>query len=146
MAPHPLIGVDFSSRPTPRKPVVVALGRCDHGVVRLQGWQRFSTLPAFGRWLADTGPWLGGFDLPFGLPRELVEHLGWPTDWAGCMAHYATLTRAEILATFAAFCAARPAGAKFAHRACDRPAGSSPSSSFSTSNCHRWTVTPWRES
>ena len=35
--------------------------------------------------------------------------------------------RAEIRDTFAAFCAARPPGAKFAHRACDRPAGSSPS-------------------
>jgi hypothetical protein len=43
------------------------------------------------------------------------------------MRHYAALPRAEIRATFAAFCAARPAGAKFAHRATDRPAGSSPS-------------------
>jgi hypothetical protein len=127
LAPQPLIGVDFSSRPTPRKPVVVAAGRCVAGAVRLQGWERFTTLESFGRWLAATGPWVGGFDLPFGLPRELVEHLGWPTDWSGCMTHYATLTRAEIRATFAAFCAARPAGAKFAHRACDRPAGSSPS-------------------
>jgi hypothetical protein len=37
------------------------------------------------------------------------------------------LDRAEIRLQFKAFCAARPAGAKFAHRACDRPAGSSPS-------------------
>jgi len=57
----------------------------------------------------------------------LVEHLGWPTDWLACMRHYAGLPRARIRDTFAAFCAARPAGAKFAHRACDRPAGSSPS-------------------
>jgi hypothetical protein len=37
------------------------------------------------------------------------------------------LPRAQIRDTFAAFCNARPAGAKFAHRACDVPAGSSPS-------------------
>jgi hypothetical protein len=43
------------------------------------------------------------------------------------MQHYATLSRAQIRDTFAAFCDARPVGAKFAHRACDRPAGSSPS-------------------
>jgi hypothetical protein len=43
------------------------------------------------------------------------------------MQHYATLSRAEIRDVFAAFCNARPVGAKFAHRACDRPAGSSPS-------------------
>ena len=41
------------------------------------------------------------------------------------MQHYAGLSRAEIRSAFAAFCAARPAGAKFAHRACDAPAGSS---------------------
>ena len=43
------------------------------------------------------------------------------------MRHYQGLSRAEIRCTFKAFCDARPAGAKFAHRACDRPAGSSPS-------------------
>ena len=43
------------------------------------------------------------------------------------MTHYAGLSRAEIRAQFAAFCNARPAGGKFAHRATDLPAGSSPS-------------------
>ncbi|GAB4212807.1 MAG: hypothetical protein Fur007_05760 [Rhodoferax sp.] len=43
------------------------------------------------------------------------------------MRHYAQLPRAEIRAHFAAYCQARPKGAKFAHRACDGPAGSSPS-------------------
>jgi hypothetical protein len=37
------------------------------------------------------------------------------------------LSRAEIRDCFAAFCDARPAGGKFAHRATDKPAGSSPS-------------------
>ena len=70
---------------------------------------------------------MGGFDFPFGLPRELVEHLGWPTEWAACMAHYASLTRPQIRETFAAFCDARPTGGKFAHRRFDKAAGSSPS-------------------
>ena len=122
-----LIGVDFSSRPTPRKPVVVAVGREQGGRVRIDALQRLASLEAFGRWLAGTPRWIGGFDLPFGLPRELVASLGWPLDWAACMDHYARLSRPQIRDTFAAFCAARPAGSKFAHRACDRPAGSSPS-------------------
>jgi hypothetical protein len=70
---------------------------------------------------------VGGFDVPFGLPRELVVHLGWPLQWADCMAHYASLSRAQIRDTFAAFCDARPVGGKFAHRAFDKQAGSSPS-------------------
>jgi hypothetical protein len=122
----PLIGVDFSSRPSARKPIVVALGACDGARTRLEGFERFATLEGFGAWLRARR-WLGGFDLPFGLPRELVEHLGWPRDWRACIEHYAALPRAQVRATFAAFCAARPAGHKFAHRACDRPAGSSPS-------------------
>jgi hypothetical protein len=126
-ADTPVVGVDFSSRPTRRKPIVLAQGRRDRALVRLEQVQGFDSIEAFAAWLRRPGPWLGGFDLPFGLPRELVELLQWPNDWAACMRHYAALTRPQIRDTFAAFCAARPAGAKFAHRACDRPAGSSPS-------------------
>lgn len=78
-------------------------------------------------WLSKPQAWVGAFDLPFGLPRELLQTLGWPTDWPACMAHYATLSRAQIRAEFAAFCHARPVGSKFAHRATDPLAGSSPS-------------------
>lgn len=122
-----LVGVDFTSRPTRRKPIVLARGRRIQAQVHLQGLERFENLPAFGGWLAGPGPWVGAFDLPFGLPRELVAALGWPLDWHACMRHYAVLTRAQIRERFMAFCAARPAGAKFAHRATDVPAGSSPS-------------------
>ncbi len=126
-APPLLFGCDFSSAPSRRKPIVVARGRVSGASVLLDGLDRFDTLDAFAAWLGAPGAWVGGFDLPFGLPRPLVEALGWPTDWAACMDHYATLTREQIRATFAAFCDARPVGGKFAHRATDLPAGSSPS-------------------
>ena len=95
--------------------------------VRLERMESHADFDAFAAWLATPGPWLGVFDLPFGLPRELVQRLGWPLDWPVLIDHYAGLTRREVRDTFAAFCAARPPGAKFAHRACDGPAGSSPS-------------------
>jgi Protein of unknown function (DUF429) len=125
----PLLGVDFSSRPSRRKPIVVARGRRQGTVVQLDALASHPELPAFGAWLAEPahGPWIGGFDLPFGLPRELVLALGWPTDWLPLMRHYASLERSTIRDRFAAFGDARPAGGKFAHRACDGPAGSSPS-------------------
>ena len=122
-----LAGIDFTSRPTPRKPITVALGHLQRGVLRLDRIEAHAGFDSFARWLRTPGPWLGVFDLPFGLPRELVLALGWPTDWLALMRHYAALSRAEIRATFAAFCDARPVGGKFAHRAADRPAGSSPS-------------------
>ena len=124
----PLIaGIDFTSRPTPRKPITVALGRLERGVVRLDRIEEHTSFDAFSAWLNSPGPWLGAFDFPFGLPRELVLALGWPTQWLALMRHYAQLSRKQVRATFAAFCDARPAGHKFAHRACDIPAGSSPS-------------------
>ena len=123
----PLIGVDFSSSPSRRKPIVLASGRLQGAALRLDGWQRFDTLTDFGDWLALPGAWVGGFDLPFGLPRELIATLGWPLDWPACMDHCAGLSRGQIRDSFAAFCNARPAGGKFAHRACDGPAGASPS-------------------
>jgi hypothetical protein len=122
-----VVGVDFTSRPTRRKPITLAMGERQGAGVRLLQTQTLSDEAGFEAWLAQPGPWVGAFDFPFGLPRELVEHLGWPTDWPALMDHYAALARAEIRATFAAFCQARPVGAKFAHRAADRPAGSSPS-------------------
>ena len=97
-----------------------------HAVV-LERLEFLPSLPAFEQWLQQPGAWTGGFDLPFGLPRELLVTLGWPLQWHACIQHYAGLSRTEIREAFAAFCNARPIGGKFAHRACDRPAGSSPS-------------------
>ena len=122
-----LLGCDFSSAPSARKPIVVALGRAVEGGVVLERLESFASLEAWGRWLGEAPAWVGAFDFPFGLPRELVEQLGWPTQWAALIAHYAALDRPQIRAAFAAYCAARPAGGKFAHRATDGPAGCSPS-------------------
>ncbi len=124
---YPLAGIDFTSRPTRAKPITVALGGLHHGAVRLERIEAHADFDAFAHWLRTPGPWLGVFDLPFGLPRELVTTLGWPMQWAPLMRHYAALSRDEIRATFKAFCDARPVGGKFAHRAADGPAGSSPS-------------------
>lgn len=122
-----MAGVDFTSRPTRRKPITVALGRFARGVVRLERVDTHGALESFAEWLRTPGPWVAAIDMPFGLPRELVTALGWPTDWLPLVRHYASLSREQIREQFTAFCAARPVGSKFAHRLCDAPAGSSPS-------------------
>lgn len=122
-----LAGCDFSSSPGPRKPIVMAMGHLQRGRVHLDALEALPTLRGYADWLTVDRAWVCGFDFPFGLPRELVEHLGWPLQWQACMRHYASLSRADIRQAFAAFCDARPVGGKFAHRATDGPAGSSPS-------------------
>lgn len=106
---------------------MLAWGHCDGQRLRLAQLQGVTSLPDFLTALQAVPRWVGGFDLPFGLPRELVETLDWPRDWQGCIGHYATLSRAHIRQHFAAFCDARSVGGKFAHRATDILAGSSPS-------------------
>ena len=59
-----LIGVDFSSRPSLRKPVTLATGQLRGHALQLGAALRFDNLPALADWLARPGPWVGGFDLP----------------------------------------------------------------------------------
>lgn len=133
--PVPLIlGIDFTSAPRARKPIVVAAGRLHADRLHVDGIERLTAFADFDRLLLRPGPWIGGFDFPFGLPRELLRQLGWPHSpangegaWAQMVRHLAAMPRAEMVAAFRSWCDARPAGAKFAHRATDRPAGSSPS-------------------
>ena len=122
-----LHGIDFTSAPTTRKPITVATGVLNGDCLQLHRLTCMHDFPAFEAWLQLPGPWLGVFDMPFSLPRELIETLGWPTQWPAMMREFAGLTRAEMRMLFKAFCDARPVGSKFAHRATDRPAGSSSS-------------------
>ena len=86
-----LVGCDFSSSPSRRKQIVLATGRVDRGRVLLQALERVSSLDAFSAWLLQHPVWTGAFDLPFGLPRVLVQTLGWPLEWEPCIRHYASL-------------------------------------------------------
>lgn len=122
-----LLGCDFSSLPSRKKPIVLAFGALQGERLVLTNLERIESLQDYALWLKRSENWLGAFDFPFGLPRELVEHLNWPLKWEDCIRHYARMSRQEIRNAFAAFCAARPVGGKFAHRKTDLLSGSSPS-------------------
>jgi hypothetical protein len=119
-----VLGVDFTSAPRPRKPITVARGRIAGGGFALEAIEPLLDWPAFERFLAAPGPWIGGFDFPFGLPREAVVDLAWPQEWGALVAHCAALGRLELRTIFDAYRAGRPAGRKYPHRATDLPAGS----------------------
>ena len=133
-----LLGVDFTSAPSRKKPITVAVGRWTTGpslpVYRLDGIREITSLAEYEAFLRETGPWLGGFDLPFGQPRTLIKHEGWPTDWAAFVHFYCSQSRVSLREIFRRWCDARPSGDKFAWRRADKPAGSSPAM--------RWTNPP----
>lgn len=122
-----IIGVDFTSSPRRAKPITVAHAYVCGNLLTLEQVEEHCSWESYEAWLSQPGPWLGAFDFPFGLSRELVEHLQWPTRWSELVEHCAALPRSVLRETFKAFCDARPVGKKFAHRATDGPAGSSPS-------------------
>lgn len=80
-APAWLLGLDFSSAPSARKPLTLAWGRRAGSVVRLERVDELPTHAALSALLdpAVPGPLAGGFvmgcDFPFGLPRVFVEAL-----------------------------------------------------------------------
>ncbi len=125
-----VIGVDFTSAPSRRKPLTVAVGRWraarPQPFYELDEIRAFTSLDAFGHLLTAPGRWVGGFDLPFSQPRSLIEHEGWPTTWPEFVRFYCSQPRDALRDVFRRWCDARPAGDKFAWRKTDKPAGSSP--------------------
>ena len=139
-----IFGVDFSSSPSRCKPIVIAQAKLFPDTetghdwrLSVEGFETLDSLDGFAEWLKRPGPWVGGFDFPFALPRELLMSLAWPpfaqgpiagaNAWSEHIEHLGHLSRADMVVAFKRFCAARPVGGKFAHRACDIPAGASPS-------------------
>jgi hypothetical protein len=120
-----IIGVDFTSAPRRAKPITAAWTEKRACALRVLAIEPLYDFAAFEALLERPGPWTGGFDFPFGLPAELVRDLGWPRGWKPLLRHCARLTRTELRATLDAYRATRPDGKRYAHRATDRPAGSS---------------------
>ena len=118
-------GVDFTCAPRRAKAITVASGVLKNNALRFEEIENLQSFAEFEAFLARPGPWIGGFDLPFSLPLELVRDLGWPNPWPQLVAHCAAMTRLELRAALDAYRNSRQPGSKYAHRATDLPAGSS---------------------
>lgn len=119
-----LYGIDFTSSPSLRKPITLAQGWLDGDRLQLTALRTLPDWASFEASLREPGPWLGAFDFPFGLPRAGIEALGWPQNWPALIRHCQQLGRKGLRAAFDADRLTRPSGARYPHRATDRPAGS----------------------
>jgi hypothetical protein len=134
-----VFGVDFSSAPSSKKPITAAVGQLvttqhQAAIYKMQRVIPLHSFSEFHDFLHQPGPWLAGFDLPFSLPRPLIEHYGWPSEWPEFIDWYGNQSRESLRQAFKEFCNARPVGQKYVYRKTDRPAGSSPAM--------RWTNPP----
>ena len=116
-----LAGIDFSCNPSRRKPITVATGRLDAVRLVLADVVGLTTLAAFESWLQTPGPWLGGFDFPFGLPRAFVDAHDFGTSAADVIASVRDRcsTRMAWRALIDAWGNSQPAGARLLHRRTD---------------------------
>lgn len=119
-----ILGVDFTSRPRPAKPITVARGALRARTFQLEAIDALPDWLGFEAMLASAGPWVGGFDFPFGLPREAVIDLGWPQCWPALVRHCAALGRDSFRAELDRYRETRPMGSRYVHRATDGPARS----------------------
>jgi hypothetical protein len=124
MATRVIHGIDFTSAPTRRKPITIASGTLTAGVFHLRVIAEIPTFAEFEAWLERPGPWIGGFDFPFGLPRHAVLDLGWPSTWPELVRHCGALGREAFRSRLDAYRAQRPIGNKYPYRRGDLAAGS----------------------
>jgi hypothetical protein len=123
-AMHPerrLLGVDFTSAPSRRKPITVARGTLTGARVTLQGIDELTDFASFEALLRAPGPWLGAFDFPFGLPRPFADDVAPGADAAGLMAvlQARCVRRLDFRALVDRWGNERPAGQRLLHRRTD---------------------------
>ena len=119
-----IYGLDFTSTPGRRKPITCLLCHVDDTVLHPDRFFKIASLNEFEVFLKRRGPWVAGFDFPFGQPQKLIDNLGWPTIWAGYVEHIATMSQDEFEAIISAYRQARPTGDKHHLRTTDAKAKS----------------------
>ncbi|HEV2093962.1 MAG TPA: DUF429 domain-containing protein [Rubrobacter sp.] len=118
-------GLDFTSAPSRRKPLVALRCTLEKDTLRVEDADTLTSFEKFETWLETPGPWVCGMDFPFGQPSGLVEALGWPPDWAGYVGEARRLGKEGFENAVRADMASRPYGAKWRYRLADRRSGSS---------------------
>ena len=124
-ATRSILGVDFTSAPGSRKAITVARAGLDGARLSFTAIDQLTSFADFETLLQTAGPWVGGFDFPFGLPRELVVTLGWPQEWPQLIRHIQSLGKDAFKAALNAVRESRPMGSRYIARRGDAAAGSS---------------------
>lgn len=118
-------GVDFTSAPCRRKPIVVARCELVGSTLTVANIDQLIDFHAFDCLLNEPGPWVAAFDLPFGLPRELVTTLNWPVQWNEMLQHVVAIGKDAFKNALNSVRESRPIGARYIARRGDAAAGSS---------------------
>ena len=120
-----IYGLDFTSAPSGRKPLIVLGCRLEDEILSIEDSQTLTDFGGFEDFLRKPGPRVCGMDFPFGQPRSLVAALGWPEGWEGYVGEVGNLSKEAFEDLIRADMATRPPGSKWRYRLADRRSGSS---------------------
>ncbi len=108
-----VFGLDFTSAPTEKKPLVCAHGygrsKSELSISKLESWTDFV---GFEEFLSRNGPWIAGFDFPFGLPISFLKDNDLPLDWNNYVSSLGRLSKKELEQKVQDFKSAQPKGLK----------------------------------
>jgi signal transduction histidine kinase len=91
-----IFGIDFTSAPSPQKPITVAEGEFLKGTLTIQEIHALTSFPEFEGFLEQKGPWVAGIDFPFGLPGAFLSTLGLPHNWQDYVEKLSRRPRSEF--------------------------------------------------
>ncbi len=115
-----ILGFDFTSAPSLRKPITVATGTLNKGKLAIEAIETLESFQVFEARLTSPSCWIAGMDFPFGQPRKLVENLGWPLDWTSYVRNLPNLGKAAFEQMLNDYRDGQPEGNKHHFRATDR--------------------------
>jgi Protein of unknown function (DUF429) len=105
-------GMDFTSRPSRRKPITCAnCDLSDEELVTL-GFSDLTSFDQFEKSIGSSGQWIAGLDFPFGQSRTLVKNLGWPNTWEAYVELIGRMSRPEFLSILERYRTPRSKGDK----------------------------------
>ena len=119
-----VFGVDFTSSPRKSKPITFTECDLNDAVLTHIKSGQMENFELFESFLARNGPWIAGFDFPFGQPRILLENLGWKCEWESYVEQISLLGKTGWEDLLRAYCDSRESGNKQHFRLTDRLAGS----------------------
>ncbi len=78
-----IFGIDFTSSPGKSKPLAIAICSLQKGgILLLEDLKQFTEFDELEEFLRQKGPWMAGFDFPFGQPQSFLENQKLPADWS----------------------------------------------------------------
>lgn len=118
-----IIGIDFTSCPTLKKPITCLACVLKKGVLSARDLRKLNSCEEFESTLTAQGPWIAGIDFPFGQSRKFIENMGWPRTWSGYVTFVSGLGRLGFCRVLDSYRETRAWGDKEHRRATDVTAG-----------------------